>query len=608
LKAHLDPLSEPGKEQADNGLPVPFGENLQPPCEKESLLPAGYEEPVLPDNIGKKHKTTLIERYEKVISVLMKYGFADLVTHPPFNRLIPKWERIVPKHEGRPVTTFTKYERMRMVCEELGTTFIKFAQIASNRPDLLPEELIEELSTFQDRAVPLPAEVIRDALIRELGRPPETIFEQFDYEPVASASISQVHRARLKGGKDVVLKVQRPGIHETVELDIAILRQLARLLERHFAASQSYQPLELVKMFEKSILKELDFTIEAANVRRFEIQFRGNPNIYVPFFYPEYSTKRVLCLEYIEGVKITNLEELAKIGMTGPELALKGISLYFEQVFDHGFFHADPHPGNIFVMPDKKICFIDFGMMGSVVDADQLLLGDLLLAVHNQDVQGLKKSLLRFSFEDAQINEKDLEYDIIDFFQQYSHIGIEDIDGQKVMAALNSLFFDYKIRIPSNLLLLLKALVIIEGVGLMLDPKYDIIGNIEPYATRLLVRKFSATKLSKNLLKSLSDLSKLATSLPEDAQEVIKKIKQGKLHIEFEHKGLDNLEEMLGILSKRIAFAIVLGSLILGSSLLMVANVPPYFRNIPALGFFGFIISGFLGLRLVVSIMRRGKF
>lgn len=599
MENRLELLNEPGKELERVPLPVPSGEDLQPSCESGDVVPV---------TTTKKSKTTLLGRYEKVISVLMKYGFADVVAHPPFSRLIPKWEKIVPKHEGRPVTTYTKYERMRMVCEELGTTFIKFAQIASNRPDLLPEELIEELSTFQDRAVPLPNEIIREVLTEELGKPPEQIFDYFDFEPIASASISQVHRARLMGGKEVVLKVQRPGIDETVDLDIVILTQLSRLLERHFPLTRSYQPLELVKMFEKSIRKELDFSIEAANIKRFENQFKGNDKIYVPSFYPEFSTKKVLCIEYIEGTKITNLEELAEIGMTGPELALKGINLYFEQVFDHGFFHADPHPGNIFVMPDKKICFIDFGMMGSVVESDRLLLGDLLLAIHEQDVRALKRSLLRFSWDETTINEKDLEYDIVEFFQNYTHIGIEDIDSREIMTALNSLFFDYKIKVPSNLLLLLKALVIIEGVGLMLDPRYDIIGNIEPYARRLLERRYSATKVSKSLIKSVGDLSKLATALPADAQEVINKIKKGKLHIEFEHKGLENLEEMLGILSKRISFAIVLGALILGSSLLMVANVPPYFRNIPALGFFGFIISGFLGLRLVISIMRRGKF
>jgi len=576
--------------------------------ERDGLQPGRGEGALLSGGIGKKTKTSLIGRYEKVIGVLLKYGFADVVALPPLNRFVAKWQKLVPKYRGHPVTEFTKYERIRMVCEELGTTFVKFAQIASNRPDVLPEELIEQLSSFQDHAVPVPEADIRKVLVAELGKEPEEIFERFDYRPIASASMAQVHRARLLGGKEVVLKVQRPGIEETVELDITILKSLARLLERHFPASQSYQPEELVKMFERSIRKELDFTIEANNLRRFEANFKGNQNIYVPSLYAEHSTRRVLCLEYVEGKKINNLEELAKIGMTGPELAQKGIGLYFEQVFDHGFFHADPHPGNIFVLPDKKICFIDFGMMGSVVESDKLLLGDLLLAVHQQDVHALKHALLRFSWDETQINEKELEYDIIEFFQDYSNVGIGDINSKEVITALNSLFFDYKIKIPANLLLLLKALVIIEGVGLMLDPRYDIIGNIAPFVTRLLEKKYSPAKLSKAFFKSMGDITRLGTSFPADVSDIVKKIKKGKLHIEFEHRGLDEVNEALGILSKRIAFAIVLGSLILGSSLLVVANVPPYFRNIPALGFVGFIISGFLGLRLVISIMRHGKF
>ncbi len=592
-------MSDSAKELAGESLPVRVEDDLQYSCNGEEVVSA---------DSSKKGKLSLLGRYEKVITVLVKYGFADVVAYPPFNRIIPKWEKLIPRHEGRPVTTYTRFERVRMVCEELGTTFIKFAQIASNRPDLLPEELIEQLATFQDNANPIPTEVVREVLIKEFGKPPEEVFEYFNPEPVASASMSQVHRVRLLGGREAVLKVQRPCIEETVDLDIVILTQLSRLLERHFPATHSYQPLELVKMFEKSIRKELDFSIEAANMRRFEMQFKGNDDIYVPTLYPEYSTKKVLCMEYIEGVKITSLEELAEIGMTGPQLALKGINLYFEQVFTHGFFHADPHPGNIFIMPDKKVCFIDFGMMGTVTESDRLLLGDMLLAIYNQDVAGLKQALLRFSWDEAAINEKDLEYDILDFFQDYTHIGIGDIDSGEVMAALNSLFFDYKIKVPSNLLLLLKALVIIEGVGLILDPKYDIIANIEPFARRLIERKFSPAKMSKSLFKSMGDLTKLASSLPADAQEVINKIKKGNLHIQFEHRGLDEVVSMLSILSKRISFAIVLAALILGSSLLMVANVPPYFRNIPALGFFGFIVSALLSLRLLISIMRNRKF
>jgi len=554
------------------------------------------------------HKPTLIGRYEKVIGVLVKYGFADVASYPPFNRFVPKWKRLVPKHDGVPVTEFTRYERLRMVCEDLGTTFIKFAQIASNRPDILPEELVEELQKFQDQALPVPVEDVREVLEAELGDKLQKAFESIDFQPIASASMAQVHRAKLIGGQEVVLKVQRPGIGETVELDIQILKTLARLLEQRFPQFDAYQPMELVKMFENSIRKELDFMQEAANMRHFEENFRGNSDIYVPTLYPELCTEKVLCMEYIEGVKCTDLEALERIGTSGPELALKGINLYFEQVFDHGFFHADPHPGNIFVMTDGRVCFIDYGMMGTVIESDRELLADLLLAVHDHDVEGLKTALLQFSWDATKIDHASFEYDINEFFQNYSNIGLEEIDSNQVMAALNSLFFDYKIKVPSNLLLLLKALVIIEGVGLMLDPKYNIIENIHPFVVRLLRRKFSPKKLSKRVTKTLGDLSKLAASLPEDVDEVIDKIKQGKLHIEFEHRGLEPLDNALDVASKRISFAVVLGALILGSSLLVIADVPPHIKNVPALGVFGFVVAGLFGLRWLVSIWKQGKF
>ncbi len=554
------------------------------------------------------HKPTLIGRYEKVISVLVKYGFADVALHPPFSRFIPKWKRLIPKHDGHPVTEFTRYERMRMVCEELGTTFIKFAQIASNRPDILPEELVEELQKFQDHAMQVPVEDIKATLEQELGYKLTKAFESIDYEPIASASMAQVHRAKLIGGQEVVLKIQRPGIGSTVELDIQILKSLARFVEDRFDRFDAYQPVELVKMFEASIQKELDFTLEAGNMRRFEVQFRGNPDIYVPTVFPELCTEKVLCMEYIAGIKCTDLTSLEHIGMTGAKLALKGINLYFEQVFDHGFFHADPHPGNIFVLPDQRVCFIDYGMMGNVMETDRELLADLLLSIHDHDMEGLKSSLLHFSWDEEKIDQKSLEYDINEFFQNYSNIGIADIDSNEVMAALNSLFFDYKIRVPSNLLLLLKALVIIEGVGLMLDPQYNIIKNIHPYVSRLLRRKYSPAKLSKRMSRTLGELSKLATSLPEDLEEIIGKLKRGKLHIEFEHRGLEPLDSAVDVASKRISFGLVLGALILGSSMLVIADVPPHFKNIPVIGVIGFVLSGLFGLRWMASIWRQGKF
>lgn len=555
-----------------------------------------------------KQSPSLIARYEKVFAVLLKYGFEDVLAHPPFNRFLPRFDKYIPVRDGKPVYEFTRYQRIRMVCEELGTTFIKFAQIAANRPDILPEELITELEAFHDHVPFIPAEDTVAVIIQEFGQAPEALFERFDRTPIASASMAQVHRARLKGGQEVVLKIRRPGIEVTIEEDIHILHQLASLMEDYFPQYQAFQPKELVKMFERSIRKELKFSLEAANLKRFAQQFQGNNRIYVPELYPAFCTDRVLCMEYIDGYKITDLTSLEKIGWSGPELALAGINLYFEQVFDHGFFHADPHPGNIFVLPGKQICFIDYGMMGSIVDSDKEMLADLLLAVSDKDLEGLKRALLRFTPDGKVENEKELDYDIIEFFDTYSTMTLDQLEGQEVIEGLNGMFFAYKIKIPGNMLLLMKALVIIEGVGLTLDPKYNIIANIDPFVRRLLRHKFGPEKIAQRLGKSLQELAQMTINLPEDIDTILRKVKEGKLRIEFEHKGLDPMYKRMDEVSNRIVISVLLASLIMGSSLLVLADMPPYIWNVPALGFFGFLMAGLLAFRLIISIWRHGKF
>jgi ubiquinone biosynthesis protein len=551
-------------------------------------------------------RPSLLRRYQQVIFVLLKYGFEDVVAHPPLNRLLPR-SKLSGEGENRSVFSYTRYQRIRMVCEELGTTFIKFAQIASNRPDILPKELIAEMEVFQNNAPSVPTEDIKQVLEAAYAKPLDTYFEYINYTPLASASMAQVHRARLIGGQEVVLKIQRPHIAETIETDIVILHQLARVLEKHFPDFSAFQPNELVKMFEKSIRKELNFNLEVSNLQHFARNFVGNQDIYIPRVYPEFSNDRVICMEYIEGAKITDPAIKEQIGMTGTELALKGINLYFIQVFDHGFFHADPHPGNIFILQNKKICFIDYGMMGLVIDPDKEVLAEMLLAVNDRDVEALKRALQRFSWSENEIDEKALEYDIVEFYANYSNMTLENIDGNEVMAALNSLFYEYKIKVPSNLLLLLKALVIIEGVGLQLDPKYNIVKNIEPFVRRLVAHKYAPSKLMKNLVGTIGDTSRMMKSLPEDVREVVHKMKQGKLHIEFEHKGLDPLYQNMERVANRIAFTLILVAMIVGSSLMVIADTPPHIYSIPVLGFAGFVVAGLFAIRLLYAIIRKGN-
>ncbi|MBR9920654.1 MAG: AarF/ABC1/UbiB kinase family protein [Bacteroidetes bacterium] len=544
-------------------------------------------------------------RYEKVFATLIKYGFEDILSHPPFNKITPQTNILVPSREGRKVSQFTRYERIRLVCEELGTSYIKFAQIASNRPDLLPDELILELEKLQDKAPEVAISDIKKILKEELPRPMSELLEWFDEKPLASASIAQVHRARLIGGKEVVLKIQRPGIRNQIAADVAILKNIVSIIESRFPQYLVYQPRELVKMFEQSITEELSFRMEATNVVQFQEMFHDNEEIFIPALYRELSTDSVLCLEYVEGCKITDLEKLNQFGISGPELALRGIRLYFEQVFEFGFFHADPHPGNIFVLEDGRIALLDYGMVGSVIEKDKIHFAKLLLAIYNQDVQGLKKAILKFSTGLSKEKERELEYDIIYFLRQYSSVALEDIDGKEVMQGLNALFFDYKLKIPSNLLLLLKALVIMEGIGLKLDPQYDIIKNIGPYVQRLLSKKYNPIRLQKDLFHRIEETNALLNELPEDIREILQKIKSGKLHIEFEHKGLQPSAEILSSSIHKLSYTFLIVAVILASAMIIAAKIPPIIYNVSALGLFGFGISAILVIKMLFVLRKK---
>jgi len=551
-------------------------------------------------------KTNKLWRYEKVIATLVKYGFEDILSHPPFSSILPQTSMVVPSRNGRKVSQYSRYERIRMVCEELGTTFIKFAQVASNRPDLIPEDLIFELEKLQDQAPRVPLEQINRVIETELVRPLDQMVESFESEPLACASMAQVHRAVLNGGKQVVLKIQRPGIRETVRADIDILHSLVNVIESYFPQYEHYNPSELLKMFEQSIQEELSFRLEAQNLIHFQNMFRDNHDVFIPSIYRELSTDKIICMEYVDGHKITDLENLAQHNVTGEELAKRGISLYFEQVFEHGFFHADPHPGNIFVLEDGRIAFIDFGMVGSVMERDKVLFAKILLSMYTQDVQGLKKAILKFSTGLSKEKERDFEYDVIYFLRQYSSVSLEDIDGNEVMRGLNSLFFDYSIRIPSNLLLLIKALIIIEGVGLKLDPQYDIIQNIGPYVQRLLTRTFNPSKISKDVIKTFEDTTYLLQELPDDIREILRKVKEGKLHIEFEHKGLMPFGKELSGSIYHLSYAMIIVAALIASALLIIANVPPYYDDVPVSGIIGIGLS-LVGILRLLYLVRKTK-
>lgn len=557
--------------------------------------------------IKKRIQVSRISRYNQIISTLIKYGFEDIASNPPLARFIPQDGFVVPKRNGKVVSSYTRNERIRLVCEELGTTFIKFAQIASNRPDLLSEDLIEELTKLQDSAQGIPYKEIESVLKSELPRSLDDFLVHIDEQPIATASIAQVHRATLLGGKEVVLKIQRPNIQKNILADIAIMKSLVRSLERFSPKYKSYNLMELIKMFEVSIIDELDFKLEAKNQEEFGRMFSSRIEVAVPKIYKELCTSNVICMEFVDGYKITNLEKLKELKITGRYIAETGINLYFEQVFDFGFFHADPHPGNIFVNKKGQIVFLDYGMMGTITDEDKILFSDILLSLHDKDVHGLKKAILKFAPNLSDELQRELEYDIINIIRNYSNTTIEDIDGNEVMKGLNSIFYHYKIKIPASLLLLIKALIIVEGVGLKLYPDYNIIENIAPYVRRLLEKKYNPSSLRRDLMRNIQETSILFNQLPSDLKDILEKIRTGKFHMEFEHKGLEATNNNLDVIANRISFTLIIVALLLSASIVIHADLPPKYLDIPILGVGALIIAFFFGIRLLFAILKHGK-
>lgn len=549
--------------------------------------------------------TPYFKRYRQILKVLVKYGFEDIVAHTRFRAL--NWSHVIPDRGGIPAMNFSRYERIRLACEELGPTFIKFGQILSNRADILPHHLIIELEKLQDKVPAVPFDELKPKLEREFKKPLENIFSEFEEVPLASASIAQVHKVKLKTGEQAVLKIQKPGIRKSVAADIEIMRDLAKILEKNFPESAVMQPVELVNTFEKAIRREMNFVTEAASMKRFAKNFAHDPRIYVPKVYDEYTTPKVICQEFVFGHKLNDIEAIKKAGLTPKEAAKIGLDLYFIQVFEHGFFHADPHPGNIFILPDGRLSFIDFGMMGTLSPEDQFLLGDLMYYIYVQDVKKLADTIQAMS-PDAPIQKRDqFEQQLREFLEEAHTTSISEVEMSEIIEGLRKVMYEYKIKISSNFHLLLRALIIIEGVGLTLFPDYNLMEEVQPYARKIMAKRYSPKELAKRLYTSIQEMGDLVLMLPSDIRDILQKIKQGKLHVQFEHQGLTPVTEKMNEVGNRISFALVVAAMILGSAIVIHAKIPPLYHNIPVAGIVTFILAAFFAVRLLYSISKHGK-
>ena len=543
-----------------------------------------------------------IKRYHQIISVFVRYGFGDIISRLNLDLFIQavKYKNIK-KSRYEKISTAA---RLRMAFEELGPTFVKLGQILSVRPDLLSENIIGEFKKLQDEVPPFPGEQAKKEVETQLGKKVEHIFAFFDTTPIASASISQVHRAMTKNREQVVVKIQRPNIQNVINTDLRILSDLAKLIEKNVQESHLFSPCRIVSEFSKTIQSELNFYREGQNIERFHKNFADDKTVYIPKVYWELTTDRILTMEYIDGIKISKVDELEASGLNKKIIAINGAQAILKQIFEYGFFHADPHPGNIFVLPNNVIAPLDFGMVGSLDNEEMEAVGALLTAFVKKDVKKIINVLDDLGVLENVLDIRNLKVDLSDFLDRYYQVPLYQLDVGKILNEMIALMRNYNIRLPAELTLMGKALITEESVGRALDPQFDMITLAKPYVEKLLTRKLDPRRQLLEFAGTLDEFARLFKILPSEIKLISAKVKKGEIKIQFEHRGLDNLITGLNQTGNRLSFSLIIAALIIGSSLIVHSDKGPQIYDLSVVGILGYLIAAFFGLWLVVTIIR----
>lgn len=541
---------------------------------------------------------TRLGRFKEIVVTLLKYGFDDLVDRLDF----PGVELLKKIHkDGHGIST---NERIRRILEDLGPTFIKIGQIMSLRPDFLPKDLVSELSKLQDQVASVDTAQIRSTIEEETGSKIEDLFSVFDPKPFAAASLSQVHRAVLKKEEQIVsVKVQRYGIRHRMEVDLDILEAIAERLHDRSEELQIYDLPKLVGITRKNLMKELDFKREARNIK---IARSYDSLVYIPEVYDDYCTGKLLVTEYIQGTKLSEPEDLV---LENPKaLAKQGLNTAIKQILQDGFFHADPHPGNLLVSPQKGLCLVDWGMVGRLTERDRYELIELISAIVKRESNRLTEALLLMSEKRKIIDERALERDLQEILDDFFSGPIRELNIGQLLLAIVEVLRIYKLALPADLVVMIKALVTAEGSARMVYPDLDVISEAEDNVSRIASGKLRQRILWRTFRFSMAKLVSLPHEITNRLQHIADKIVRDELAIRFRHENLESLNQTLENISNRLAFSVIIAALIIGSSMIITTGIGPLILGFPALGIIGYLISSLLGLWLIVIIIRTRKY
>jgi ubiquinone biosynthesis protein len=540
-------------------------------------------------------------RLSEIAQVAARYGFGYVLRR---NRL----GDLIGGSDGAEATVSDRGRRLREMLDELGPTFVKFGQLLSTRPDVIPPDIVVELRGLQDAVTPFPFEQVRDVVEAELGLTVEQAFVELDEIPIASASIGQVHRAVLPDGREVALKVQRPAAARQIEADLGLLYQAAKLLRERVRALEFMDPRELVDEFARSIRLELDYGHEARNAEAFRRDFAREPGVVVPEVIRRYSTGRVLALEYLHGTKVSELDLAALTAEQRRDIAYRMADTWMTMVFRHGFFHSDPHPANIFVLDSGELGLVDFGQAGKLSDEDMTRLTRLFLDAATENVDAIPRRLRDLGVRYAPEREEEFRAEIRVLFDRYYGTRLSDIDPLQVIREGFQLIYSMNLRLPSRFVMLDKAIATLASVGAEVYPDFNVFEVAKPYARGLLADRFQPRVMAQRTWAEAVAIGEIARELPYQAHDVLERMRDGTFQLRLENPGLDELDEHIDRASNRLSVAlIVLGGLI-GSSIVGVfATDGPQIMGLHALSFLGFTLSGAFGLWLIWGVMRHGR-
>ena len=545
-------------------------------------------------------------RVHDIASVLIRHGFGDLVRRIGMAGALEKAGRVLHWRAPEELVRLDPPARVRRALEELGPSFVKLGQVLATRVDLFPPEWIDELGKLQDAAPPVPFAELREQLIEDLGAPPEDIFPTLDTTALAAASLAQVHRARLADGTEVVLKIRRPGIGPIIESDLRLLERLAEIVDKDAPDLRRYRPKEVVRQFVLSLRRELDFAAEARNAERVARNLAERTDIVIPRIYWQWTCERLNVQDHVQGLSGREVRRLPAAGLSAPVLARRGATAVLQMILEDGFFHADPHPGNVFYLPGNRIAFIDFGMVGRLSETRRYQVARILDGLVSHDAETVEEILLDWSADEA-TNPAALREEIDAFVDQYRGVPLERLDITAMLADVIAIMREHGLALPPDLALLIKAFVTLEGLGRQLDPGFDMASEAEPYLRQTLLAHMAPKALARRGWRTLANATNLLADLPRDLRALLRAAQRGRMQVQVDVPPLDRFTERMDKASNRLALAILTAAMIVGSSIVISVEKEPLLAGFPPLGLSGFVLSLIGALVILISILRSGK-